>query len=56
MEELEKTVRESVEVGLKEFQRLRKGMDIDRAYIIAQTKAIKTFYDNMLKGYTGRMN
>ena len=42
---LEQVVRKSVLTGLTEFDILKKQMDTNKAYVIAQTKALKTFYD-----------
>ncbi len=46
---LEFIVRESVKTGLKEFHKLKDKMDPDKAYMIAQTKALKVFVDYYLK-------
>lgn len=45
-EELERIVRDSIKEGLEQFQELKHSQDnIDQAYIISQTYAIKRFID-----------
>ena len=45
-EELEKMVRDSVNEGLLQFRELKNSeANIDNAYVIAQTYAIKRFID-----------
>lgn len=55
---LEKIVRETVMTGLQEFQKLRiiEDMDLDKAYITAQTIALKKFIDIYTDNYFGKLN
>ena len=45
MEELENAVRKGVELGLAEFNKLKENENLDKAYMIAQTKAFRKFLD-----------